>query len=104
MAWGIYNLSTKLTSRFPTIQEKDVPGPGYNWYKAGTYKVNSNHYMFFFSSWVLQCDFDDLDSDNPNQQYEVWARIKFEGPAFPHGNKNAKNGIFVERIILIKKD
>ena len=26
-----------------------------------------------------------VDPDHPDQKFEVWARIKFDGPGFPHG-------------------
>jgi len=45
---------------------------------------------------------DAVDSAHPEQPFEIWARIKFEGPGFPHGKPEQKNAIHVERVILIK--
>lgn len=103
MKWGIYDVKTKKTTRFPYISESDVPGSGFNWYKSGNYNIGSDHYLYFFDGWILQLYFEKLPSLPHDQEYEVWARIKFEGPAYPHGKASDKNAIYVERVVLVKR-
>jgi hypothetical protein len=44
-----------------------------------------------------------VDPDHPDQKFEVWARIKFNGPGFPHGKPEEENAISVERVVLVRQ-
>ncbi len=103
MPWGLYD---KTSARFPgtgVIHAEDVSGPGYHWYKMGAFPIGPSCYVYFCGSWNIQFDLDDaVDPEHPNQVYEVWASIKFEGPGFPHAQPGQKNAICVERVILKK--
>jgi hypothetical protein len=44
-----------------------------------------------------------LDLRKPEKQFEIWASIKFEGPAYPYGKKEDENAVSIERVVLIKK-
>ena len=101
MPWGIYDQATKRNLASATIKPEDVAGPGYRWYKLGTARVTSSAYAWFFWSWVIQFPVE-ADSRQPEQKFELWARIKFEGPDFPHGTANQKNAICVERLVQVK--
>lgn len=103
MSWGLYDAVNKRNVGLHTIQTSDVAGPGYHWYKMGTFAIQPSCYIYFFWSWVIQLDIDGvIDPVHPDQKYEIWARIKFEGPAFPHARPGAKNAICVERVVLVK--
>ena len=43
-----------------------------------------------------------FDPAKPDQKFEFWARIKFEGLRFPHAKAGDKDAICVERIVLVK--
>jgi len=49
----------------------------------------------------LQCSFN-VPKSEPNDRFDIWARIKFEGPDFPHGEEGQKNAICVERVVVVK--
>ncbi len=106
MPWGIYDpLKAKYLFSTGKIQDTDIPGPGYHWYKMGDLALESDDsYLHFFWSWHIQIDLSNtFDKKNPGQQYEVWANVKFEGPMFPHGTAAQKDAISVERVALVKK-
>jgi len=104
MPWGLYNVREKDFTRKGTIRADDVPGPGYRWYKMGTFQVRPTDYLYFFWSWIIQVDIDSVADDaRPNQEFDVWARVRFEGPGFPHGKAGERNAISVERVVLVKK-
>lgn len=104
MLWGLYNVKKNHILPVSFIRPADVPGPDYHWYKMGLFKIGPGYYIYFFRSWIIQLDVDNaFDPDNPEQEFEIWARIKFEGPEFPHGKIKDKNAICVERVVLIKK-
>ena len=103
MPWGIYGQEEKKHVGGSTIKSADIPGPGYHWYKMGTFPIASGSYVYFFWSWIIQADIDDVfDPAQPGQPYEVWARVKFTGPRFPHATPGDKDAIYVERLILVK--
>jgi hypothetical protein len=104
MPWGIYDTVGKKHGISKSITAADIPAAGYHWYKLGETKLTGNDYIFFFWSWVIQLDVADMfDGAHPNQQYEIWAEIKFEGPMFPHAKEGDKDAISVERVVLVRK-
>jgi hypothetical protein len=103
MSWGLYATDDKRSVGSHAIQRDDIPGPGYHWYRMGTFPIPPSAYVYFFWSWIVQVDVDNLfDPAKPDQKFEVWARIKFEGPRFPHAKPDDKDAIYVERLVLVK--
>jgi len=103
MSWGAYAPASKQHLGSATIQPKQVSGPGYHWYKLSPVAVPPSTYVYFFWSWVVQFPIESArDGSRPDEKLEVWARIKFEGAGFPHGNPEQKNAICVERVIVIR--
>lgn len=104
MPWGVYDTVGKKSILTNEITAAAIPAAGYNWYKLGQTKLTGNDYVYFFWSWVIQLDVADMfDSAKPDQQYEVWAEIKFEGPSFPHAKAGDKDAISVQRVVLVRK-
>jgi hypothetical protein len=105
MPWGLYDTANKVGLNGTAIDVHDVPGRGYHWYQMGTFKVRPAYYLYFFWSWIIQLDLDNaVDARQPDQEFDIWARIKFEGPMFPHGRAEDPDAICVERIILVKAE
>lgn len=104
MPWGLYDTAKAVQAENTTIGPNDVPGPGYNWYRIPDAKVSNGDYLYFFYSWIIQVDVDEVfDLAHPEQKFDVWAQLKFEGPAFPHGRANDKNAISVGNVVVVKK-
>jgi len=105
MPWGAYAPAEKRGLASTSIRPDDVTGPGYHWYKLGSVTIRPSTYVYFFWSWIIQFPVDAAaDPKQPDQKYDVWARIKFDGPAFPHGKPNEKNAISIERVVLAKTE
>jgi len=103
MPWGLYDPAQKKGLGSAGIKPDDVPGPGYHWYKLGTFQITPSSYVYFFWSWIIQFRVDAaVDPARPDRRFDVWARIKFEGPGFPHGKPDEPNAICVERVVLVK--
>ena len=100
MPWGLYDTIKRKGIGNTALKPTDIPGPGYHLYKMGRFPIGPGHYVYFFWSWVIQCDVD--PEGPPGQLYDIYARIKFEGPMFPYGNPDQKNAICVERVVLVK--
>ena len=104
MPWGVYDVIGKKDLVTNAIKAEEVPGTGYHWHRLDDVKLTENTYLYFFWSWVIQLDLSyAFDENTPEQQFEVWANLKFEGPSFPHGKAEDKNAISVERVVLVKK-
>jgi hypothetical protein len=104
MPWGLYSPKEKTFVTSSSIEPDDVPGPGYHWYKMGAFPIGPSYYVYFFWSWIIQIDIDSAyDPEHPDRPVEIWAHIKFEGPAFPHGKAEDANAICVERLVLVRE-
>jgi hypothetical protein len=101
MPWGLYDTTGRKSIGSAQIKAGDIPGPGYHLYKMGRFPIGPGHYVYFFWSWVIQCDVD--PEGKPGELYDIYARIKFEGPMFPHAKPDQKNAICVERVVLVKE-
>jgi len=102
MPWGLYDQINKRGGGGAQITPEDVSGPGYHWYRMGSFAIGRSYYLYFFWSWIIQVDIDAAwDPARPDQEFEMWARIKFEGPAFPHGAEGDADAICVERVVLV---
>ncbi len=103
MPWGLYGTVDKKSLAGASIKAEEITGPGYHWYQMGTFPIAPGYYAYFFWSWIIQVEVDNaFEPTNPEQQFEVWARIKFEGPRFPHARPGEKDAIYVERLVLVK--
>jgi len=103
MPWGAYAPAEKRGLGSTSIKPEDVPGPGYHWFKLGPLRITPSSYVYFFWSWIIQFPVDAVvDAEQPDQEFEIWARIKFEGPGFPHGRPEEQNAISVERVVLVR--
>lgn len=103
MPWGLYGTVDQKSAGGASIQADEIAGPGYRWYRMGTFPVQPGYYVYFFWSWIIQLDVDNVfDPAKPDQKFEFWARIKFEGSRFPHARPGEKDAICVERIVLVK--
>ncbi len=103
MGWGSYAPTSRQHLVSATIRPEDVPGPGYHWYKLPPAAVPPSTYVYFFWSWIIQFPIDTVgDGAPPDEKFEIWASIKFEGPGFPHGRPDQQNAICVERVIVVR--
>jgi len=104
ITWGLYDLrALGAETEHPRairvsadIQPEEVLGPGYHWFKLPTVSLrDGGHYVYFkdpgFWCPVTQCDLD-VPSRQRDGAFDIWARIKFEGPDFPHGDAGTEEG------------
>ena len=106
MSWGLSDKTTDAVVLEYKIRAQDVPGPGYHWYKTGRRQtIGPAHQVYFFWYRLIQQDMDSVyDADNPDQLFDIWARIKFEGPSFPHAEPGDRDAICVERVVVVKAE
>jgi hypothetical protein len=87
------------------LSSTSIIGPGYHYYKLMDITPNVNDfYFYFFGNWTLQYPTmgNVVNTNGSNVHYEVWASIKFTGPAYPYGDTADPNGIYIERVFLVR--
>jgi hypothetical protein len=100
--WGVYSEALSKTLTSGELPWSNVPGRGYHWYKLGTSKLTDDCYLYLFPSWIVQYRLGiACNPMKPEMEYEIWAKIKCTGPAFPHGKAGETNAISVERIVVV---
>ncbi len=96
MAYGAYEPATATASNQNRIRQ--IPGRGYQWYKLMTLKPQDSTYIYLTGKWYIQ-----FHTGNPtpglDENYDVWIRLKFAGPAYFPGDKQP-NAIYFERLIM----
>lgn len=93
----------KGTTGLITIAAKDIPGRGYHLYKSGRFSLTEWSYFYLSRSWQVQGDLATVYSPTkPNQEWELYASIKFSGPTYPHGVEGEPEGVWVDRIFLVR--
>jgi hypothetical protein len=105
MPWNIYDKTATKEAAHANIRPEDVTGPGYHWYKMSDVVLpNDNSFLYFYPTWFTQIDLVNVfEPAKPNQKFDIWANIKFEGPLFSHGKAEDKNAISIERVVVVKK-
>jgi hypothetical protein len=103
LSWGVHSQALGKALKSAALQWKDVPGPGYHWYKLGSSKLTEDCYLYFFPSWSVQYNLGiACNPMTPDMEYEIWAKIKFTGPDFPHGKAGETNAISIERVVVLR--
>lgn len=105
LSWDLHNYQKPAKGNEPTIvylKPADVPGPGYHWYKLGSYRLEESSFLWVYNAGLeipLRFAIDPLE---PSAAYDIWASLKFVGPAFTHGQPGQDNAVFVERVVVLK--
>ena len=85
------------------LSAQGVQSDGYHWYKVGTTRVTPGTCLILWN-WrtrlALGRAFDDGD---PDASYDIWLRLKFTGPGYPHGKPDEDNAIYLERVTLVRQ-
>ncbi len=112
MPLGYYSPVGKIESH---ISASDIPGRGYHWYKIGESRIYAENEMvdghpgggYIWASWPwrLQIPLGGLlDEKHPEQVYEMWVSLKFEGAKFlGDDSREEANAVYLECTALVRK-
>ena len=80
-----------------------VPG-NYRLYPLGRTALNPHSFVWFDWSWHIQ--FPDIsslyDPADAGKQWDIYASVRFEGPAYDPESRGASNRFFVDRVVLVE--
>ena len=99
---GIYNPTTGTFGSAIHVGPADIITDKYMLIKLGDTKIPSGAYLYVFESWVVQQDLYSALSGDPNQLYDIYVSMKFEGAAYG-GDSSKPDAIYVDRIIVVDK-
>ena len=98
---GVYDYSTKAHTPIE-ITVAQVSGPGYRWYRLATTALGPQTVAWFTWNWGMQVGLSTAyRPDQPNRKFEVWASIRFSGPALLPGAAAEPNAVYIERVTLV---
>ncbi len=84
------------------LKQEDIAQDGkYHIYKIGHYDIIPRSYLYLHWTWLLQCEFDFLHVPGGDNNWDVYASLKFEGEPYVKGSEK-KPAVFLDRIILVK--
>ncbi len=84
------------------IYLKEAPADEkYHWYKIGT-AVIAKRNVIYAADWSISINVNDIFQEGGDNEYEVWASFKIQGPAYVKGSTKT-NELALDRAVLIKK-
>ena len=96
---GLYSYTTG--ERSTGFRRNQIKGPGYHWYKIARSKTGADEYLYLFD-WLLQVNLSEAVCRFPSDTvFDMYASLKFTGPAFPCGKSGEPNAVWCDRIVLV---
>ena len=102
--FGLYDqINKKHLLGNKSIAQQDIIIDKFHLYKLGTSSISPQTLVWMSKTWVPnvqvgQC----AEAGNPFKQFDIYASLKFEGPAYDAKSKATKNQVFCDGIILIE--
>jgi len=102
--WHSHEYNGIVVQDLTSVKRADIKGSGYNWYKiASDWKIKRGDKLYLLD-WGVQAMVDHvMPSYDTGGSWDMWVNVKFEGPAYPNGNPNQPNAVYLERIVLTRK-
>lgn len=97
---GLYN-STDGTRVLGQITLSDITLDQYKIYKVENMQIKPNDYLYLFNSWGIHVPVDTARTDDPDQLYDLYVSMKFQGPAFG-GDITKKDIVYIDRVIVVR--
>lgn len=100
--FGLYNPID--SARFiGQIGLSDVELDEYKLYKIERVHIRPNDYIYMFDSWSVQVQLNAALNGNPDQLYDIYLSMKFEGPAYG-GDLSKKDAVYLDRVFVVESD
>lgn len=97
---GLYN-PTDGTRLLRQIALSDITLNQYKLYNVANVQIKANDYLYLFNSWAIHVPVDTARSGDPDQLYDIYVSMKFEGPAFG-GDTTKKDAVYVDRVVAVR--
>jgi hypothetical protein len=101
---GFYDATTGRQQQSHAGKDAPLTPGGYHLYPIGRTALSANCFVWFDWSWLIQMpDVSGLyDPAAPAKQWDVYASLRFEGPAYDPQSAAKQNRFFVDRIVFVQ--
>ncbi|MDI9583265.1 MAG: DUF4838 domain-containing protein [Acidobacteriota bacterium] len=103
---GFYDAVTKRQQHAHIGKDAPIETGAYRLYSIGRTALSAECYVWFDWSWVIQ--FQDVstlfDPAHPGQEWDVYASVRFEGPAYDPQSEAEENRFYVDRVVFVRVD
>ena len=98
----LYDSRTFSTRCLKSLDLSEITPDQYQLYKMDSIKISSGDYLYLFKSWPIQINIDSFLAGKPDQMYDMYLSMKFEGPLYG-GNSLKMDALYIDRTILVGK-
>ncbi len=100
---GFYCSHTKRFLLARKITGGEIVSPLFNLYKIGRASLSEGCRVWVTKSWWINFPLEGYyDGRYPDKEWDIYASLRFEGPAYPFGGRENEDRVFVDRIILVE--
>lgn len=97
---GIYNVSKKAGVVSRVINNTEIAGKGYFWYKMPNFILPEDDcYMYLSQSWGAQIPMSSIGKLEKSKPLDVFVRMKVEGPMY-QGGGGTPSRICIDRVVI----
>ena len=105
LGFGLYDNYNAKFNISNKIQSGDIKPDHYEIYKLGQAELTPQCLVWFTEGWVVTVPIEQFYVvGEPFIKWDIYASLKFEGPKFGSADKNKKNRVFCDRIILVRAE
>lgn len=101
---GFYDQTTGRQQHAYVGRSEPVTTREYRLYPIGRTALSPQCYVWFDWSWLIQ--FPDVvelyDPASPEKQWDIYASVRFEGPAYDPQSAGEENRFYVDRLVLVE--
>jgi len=101
--FGYYDSLTRRQQHAYAGAQEPLKAEPYTLYAIGRTALGPQCLVWFDWSWQVQ--FPDVsglyDPDDPRREWDVYASLRFEGPAYGDAGQEDKNRFYVDRVVLV---
>lgn len=102
--FGVFDYGTPthpLIAR--TVEKSEIVPDEFHFYKVGRTAITSAKCRYWNShSWRMGTALAEAFRNGNDFEYEVWASLKFEGPAYSEKSRKEKSVVYLDRVLLVK--
>ncbi len=97
---GLFDNTTQKGLLEVRLTSADIKRNGYNLYYLGTSVLTSDCYLYMGDMIDRKC-VEAFNRASPNQLYDVYVSLKFEGPTF--GTNASEDRVHYDKIVFVRK-
>lgn len=100
---GLHDKINKKWISPASIQKKNIKPDRFAFYKLSRSILTPQCLFWGSQKWSISISLDQFyEAGHPNQEWDIYASLKFEGPLYGSKDNSIPNRVFCDRIVLVK--